>query len=107
MPSSRKVWTSQTRSHSRELAHDLGVAMPDESDHTGVLADWHEGERRGVLGSPHFFCGDADLFCPSLDITKDPVKGVSIVRDTLRLRMFLDRCLPGAAKNEVLPPGSA
>ena len=75
------------------LARDLGVVMPDESDHAGVLADWHEGERRGVLGSPHFFCGDDNVFCPSLDITKDPVKGMSIVRDTSRLTDFLARCL--------------
>ena len=68
--------------------------MPDESDRAAVVADWHEGQRRGVLGSPHFFCGDDDVFCPSLDITKDPVKGLSIVRDTSRLTEFLARCLP-------------
>ena len=81
------------------LARDLGVVMPDESDRVGVLADWHEGQRRGVLGSPHFFCGDDDVFCPSLDVTKDPVKGVSIVKDTSRLTEFLARCLtqPGPA----------
>ena len=67
--------------------------MPDESDRAGVVADWHEGVRRGVLGSPHFFCGDTDVFCPSLDITKDPVQGVSIVKDASRLTEFLARCL--------------
>ncbi len=77
-----------------DIARDLGVAMPDESDHAAVLADWHEGQRRGVLGSPHFFCGDDNVFCPSLDITKDPVQGLSIVRDTSRLTDFLSRCLP-------------
>lgn len=81
------------------LARDLGVVMPDESDRAGVLADWREGGRRGVLGSPHFFCGDTDVFCPSLDITKDPMEGVSIVRDASRLTEFLGRCLaqPGPA----------
>ena len=81
------------------LADDLGVVMPDESDRAGVLADWSEGGRRGVLGSPHFFCGDTDVFCPSLDITKDPVQGVSIVKDASRLTEFLARCLaqPGLA----------
>ena len=81
------------------VASDLGVVMPDESDRAGVLADWHEGVRRGVLGSPHFFCGDTDVFCPSLDITKDPIEGVSIVRDASRLTEFLARCLaqPGPA----------
>jgi hypothetical protein len=55
--------------------------------------------RRGVLGSPHFFCGDTDVFCPSLDITKDPTEGVSIVMDASRLTEFLARCLsqPGLA----------
>ena len=74
------------------LARELGVDLPDESDRAGVVADWHDGQRRGVLGSPHFFCGDADVFCPSLDITKDPVKGPLIVRDTARLTEFLARC---------------
>lgn len=76
------------------IAHTFGVAPPDDSDHAGVMADWHEGEQRGVLGSPHFFCGDANAFCPSLNITKDPVKGASIVRDTSRLTDFMARCLP-------------
>jgi len=68
--------------------------MPDESDHAAVLAEWYEGQRRGVLGSPLFLGGGDDASCPSLDITKDPVKGVSIVRDTSRLTDFLVRCLP-------------
>ena len=66
--------------------------MPDASDHAGVLGDWQEGQRRGVLGSPHFFCGGADVFCPTLDISKDPVAGLSVVRDTAQLTAFLDRC---------------
>ena len=84
----------------KDIARDLGVVMPDESDRAGVLADWHEGQRRGVLGSPHFFCRDDDVFCPSLDVTKDPVKGLSIVRDSSRLRAFLARCMPSADPDE-------
>ncbi len=82
-----------------DLARDLGVAMPDEPDRADVESDWHEGGRRGVLGSPHFFCGDTDVFCPSLDITEDPVEGVMIVKDVSRLTEFLERCLarPGPA----------
>ncbi len=76
-----------------QVADEYGLVMPDQSDHTAVLADWHAGVQRGVLGSPHFFCGAADVFCPSLDITKDPIKGVSIVRDASRLTEFLQRCL--------------
>ena len=74
--------------------------MPDEFDRAAVVADWHEGQRHGVRGSPHFFCGDDDVFCPSLDITKSPVKGLSIVRDTSRLTEFLARCLPAPDPHE-------
>jgi predicted DsbA family dithiol-disulfide isomerase len=81
------------------LARDLGVVMPYDTDRADVVADWHEGGRRGVLGSPHFFCGDTDVFCPSLDITKDPVEGVTIIKDASRLTEFVERCLaqPGPA----------
>ena len=76
-----------------QVAGEYGIDMPDESDHADVLADWHQGLERGVLGSPHFFCRGANVFCPSLDITKDPDRGVSIVRDASRLTEFLERCL--------------
>ena len=81
------------------LAHDIGVVMPDETDGAAVVSDWQEGQQRGVLGSPHFFCGDTDVFCPSLDIAKDPIEGMSIVRVMSRLTEFLGRCLarPGSA----------
>jgi hypothetical protein len=35
-----------------------------------VLADWSEGKARGVVGSPHFFVGDENFFCPSLAISR-------------------------------------
>ena len=81
------------------LARENGVVMPDEADRADVVAEWHEGERRRVLGSPHFFCGENDVFCPALDITKDNVEGVSIVRDVSRLTEFLERCVarPGSS----------
>jgi len=81
------------------LAHAFGVGTTDEADRAAVVADWDEGRRRGVLGSPHFFCGDDGVFCPSLDITKDPVEGLSVVRDVSRLTAFVERCLarPGPA----------
>ena len=75
------------------LAHDLGIVMPYDTDRATVLADWDEGQRRGVRGSPHFFCGDADVFCPTLDISKDPVEGMSVVRDLSRLTELLEGCL--------------
>lgn len=46
-----------------EFALTVGAA-----DHEAVLADFREGQRRGVKGSPHFFADGHDAFCPSLDI---------------------------------------
>jgi 2-hydroxychromene-2-carboxylate isomerase len=36
-----------------------------------VLADYEGGVRRGVQGSPHFFVGASDFFCPGLDVRRD------------------------------------
>jgi len=38
-----------------------------------VRADWDEGRARGVIGSPHFFTGEASWFCPGLAISRDNV----------------------------------
>jgi predicted DsbA family dithiol-disulfide isomerase len=35
-----------------------------------VRSDWQEGKARGVQGSPHFFIGERDWFCPTLDISE-------------------------------------
>ncbi len=45
--------------------HDITV---EAADHEAVIADWHEGQGRGVEGSPYFFAGGEGFFCPSLDI---------------------------------------
>ncbi len=42
--------------------------LPGEPD--PVVEEWDLGRRRGVLGSPHYFAGDVNLFCPLLDITR-------------------------------------
>ena len=82
----------------RSVLHDIAEAIgvvdpPDPSDAAAVLADWQSGRERGVLGSPHFFCGGTDAFCPSLDITKDPGHGLAVTRDTAGLTRFVARCL--------------
>jgi 2-hydroxychromene-2-carboxylate isomerase len=49
------------------IAGELGIPRP--LDHVpDVIGDWYEGRRREVIGSPHFFVGTADFFCPSLHI---------------------------------------
>ncbi|HUP75321.1 MAG TPA: DsbA family protein [Acidimicrobiales bacterium] len=73
------------------LAHDVGVATPN--DHESVLADWREGQRRGVKGSPHFVCGGISEFCPSLDITKDDDDNLHIRANPDALEGFVTRCM--------------
>jgi predicted DsbA family dithiol-disulfide isomerase len=53
-------------------AHGMAPTSLAEQAGTGrerVLADWHEGVERGVVGSPHFFVGDTNVFCPALTIS--------------------------------------
>ena len=87
------------------IAAEFDVGWPAEVDRSAVMDDWREGQRRGVLGSPHFFCGDSDVFCPSLEISKEPGHGLSIARDGSRLRTFLERCLSDADSSALGGPG--
>ena len=74
------------------LAADWGVPTVDDEDNDGVLDDWHEGIDRGVKGSPHFFCGDADVFCPSLDLSRDAAGRLEVHPDLDALDNFLGGC---------------
>ena len=76
-----------------ELGHAHGVGPPGSEDEEAVRRDWHLGERRGVRGSPHFFCAGAQAFCPSLDITRTDEGTLHVRRDTGALDAFLERCL--------------
>lgn len=58
----------------------------------GVEADWAEGRERGVVGSPHFFVGDAGYFCPALDISRGD-DGLSIRPSPDRFDAFLAEAL--------------
>jgi predicted DsbA family dithiol-disulfide isomerase len=49
--------------------HDL-PAPPTEAI-PAVRADYDSGLARGVKGSPHFFVGSHDFFCPALDLGHD------------------------------------
>jgi len=53
-----------------DIASGFGVAPPDDRDLRAVTAEWEEGRRRGVIGSPHFFIGASNYFCPTLHITR-------------------------------------
>jgi predicted DsbA family dithiol-disulfide isomerase len=57
-----------------------------------VISDWRDGQRRGVIGSPHFFVGTETYFCPSLDIRRDDAGHLKIAVDYQQLRGFMDKC---------------
>jgi predicted DsbA family dithiol-disulfide isomerase len=71
-------------------SHGLGATGPREDN--AVLAEWHDGQSRGVEGSPHFFCGEVESFCPSLDISRDHGGHLLLRRDTKALDAFLAQC---------------
>jgi predicted DsbA family dithiol-disulfide isomerase len=62
----------------REVARGHGLPPTLVDGHDLALQDYAEGQRRGVVGSPHFFTPDADYFCPTLDIER--VDGVLHIR---------------------------
>ena len=78
-----------------DIVRAEGIESFDATDEQAVLDDWHEGKERGVKGSPHFFCGDADVFCPSLDIFKDGAGHLEVKRNMEVLDAFLEGCFKG------------
>jgi len=75
------------------IAAELGIGPTDDADRAAVIDSWHAGQARGVKGSPHFFSGDAEIFCPTLDISRSDAGDVSIALNIERLNAFLALCL--------------
>lgn len=76
------------------IAVEHGVDTGDDPDGDAALVrgEWEEGRERGVVGSPHFFLGDENVFCPVLDITR--VDGHLRIRvDDAAVADFLRRAL--------------
>lgn len=67
-----------------------GLASAATGERAAVEADYAEGQRRGVKGSPHFFVGGTDAFCPSLDISK-PEGELRVAFDREAFEAFVDR----------------
>ncbi len=78
----------------RRIADIVGVAVPFDAEQD-VVDDWHEGRRRRVAGSPHFFVGEHDYFCPALRIEHPHGKGLRISFDPGSFDEFLRDCLTG------------
>ena len=66
-----------------------GVTLIDEQS---IADDWHEGQKRGVKGSPHFFCGEFDAYCPSLDISRGGAGQLEVNPNLDVLDAFLSNC---------------
>lgn len=82
-----------------QVGRPFGVAVPTEADAVQLgEAALAEGRRRGVVGSPHFFLGAADYFCPALAVRRDPSGELEVRFDHDRLQAFLKAALGG-------PPG--
>ena len=75
-----------------EIGDRLGVGVPDQADRDAVRADYEAGVAKGVVGSPHFFCGDTSVFCPSLQITRGD-DALIIHSNAAQLGEFLRHCL--------------
>lgn len=73
--------------------HDL-VWPPDDTERArleaAVRADWDEGRRRGVVGSPHFFTTGDGFFCPALDVGRDEHGHLRVHADPEGFDAFLD-----------------
>ncbi len=74
-----------------ELAAAFEVVVTD-ADRQTVIDDWHDGQARGVKGSPHFFCGNRNEFCPSLAMASDADGHLTVKPDPHRLEEFLEGC---------------
>jgi len=75
-----------------EIAAEHHVALPTGDPIGHAMADWREGQSRGVVGSPHFFVGGTSMFCPVLDIHQvDGRRHISV--DEATAREFFERAL--------------
>ncbi len=76
----------------RTLADRFEIGEPTAREREAVLQDWRAGQARGVHGSPHYFSGAVEAFCPWLDITQ--VDGSFTVRTNRQVfEDFLSACL--------------
>ncbi len=70
-------------------ANDLPAPSAEPTE--AVLGDYAEGRRRGVRGSPDFYVGDEEFFCPSLELGHDSSGHLTASFDIAGLRRFVAR----------------
>ncbi len=74
-----------------EIAGRHGLDAPATEASATVRTDYDEGKARGVRGSPDFWVGDDEFFCPSLSIGHDDQGALTAEFDPDGLREFIDR----------------
>ena len=72
------------------VAEQFGLEPPSIEVDARVQADYAEGQRRGVRGSPDFWLGDEAFFCPALTLGHDD-EGLTAEFDTEGFGDFLDQ----------------
>ncbi len=71
------------------VARSHGLPAPPTTPVNSVTADYDDGQRRGVRGSPDFWVGDNEFFCPSLDLGHDSHGALTASFDTDGLRQLV------------------
>jgi predicted DsbA family dithiol-disulfide isomerase len=70
------------------IADRFGLDRPGIDVDPRVTADYEEGQRRGVRGSPDFWVGDEEFFCPALTLGHDDA-GLTAAFDVEGLERFM------------------
>jgi predicted DsbA family dithiol-disulfide isomerase len=74
-----------------EIAATHDLPAPPAEVAAAVQADYDSGRARGVKGSPHFFVGSDDFFCPALDLGHDDAGHLTARFDAAMLAEFFAR----------------
>jgi predicted DsbA family dithiol-disulfide isomerase len=83
-----------------DLAASFHLDLPDRRPHAQVEADYAEGQQRGVRGSPDFWVGDTEFFCPALDLGHDDEGALLTAFDQRGLEHFIDAATSGPRQEQ-------
>jgi predicted DsbA family dithiol-disulfide isomerase len=72
-----------------EIASRHGLDAPPTEPSPTVKADYADGRGRGVRGSPDFFIGANEFFCPALDLDHDDAGQLLAAIDIEGLEAFI------------------
>lgn len=72
------------------IAERFSLDSPATAAVARVQADYDDGKRRGVRGSPDFWVGDEEFFCPALTLGHDD-SGLTAEFDTQGMARFMER----------------